>query len=327
MKAFSPPRYLKKRDGVGFVVRLLSTLVIMLSALTAGAKLTAAQTKQTTPEERRARVAVLDFGETETGRRAALKLASALERDARLSIMDRDESRMAARGAGYAGSLNMTLSEARDLGAAIGSEFYITGDAQTLRRSPSSAPVYYEAYASVFIVSARTGRLINWERPSFEAPTPEAALSLLVAQLGKPEITFRYAVAIRRAQEDEQMMRERMVATASRAPLIEEAPENEPDVGAQNLRLPEPYRRLRPAYPETAARAEVEATVDVLVDIDAKGEVSQVEVARWAGFGLDASTVETVRSMHFRPAMRDGVAIPMRVLMRYNFRIPPKEKQ
>ena len=37
---------------------------------------------------------------------------------------------------------------------------------------------------------------------------------------------------------------------------------------AEGLRLPRPYRRLVPAYPETAARAEAEATVDVLVDLD-----------------------------------------------------------
>ena len=33
-------------------------------------------------------------------------------------------------------------------------------------------------------------------------------------------------------------------------------------------RLPRPYRRLRPAYPDTAARADAEGTVDVLVDLD-----------------------------------------------------------
>jgi hypothetical protein len=31
-----------------------------------------------------------------------------------------------------------------------------------------------------------------------------------------------------------------------------------------------------------------------------------------------------VRRLHFFPAKRDGVAIPIRVLLRYNFRKPPK---
>ena len=88
--------------------------------------------------------------------------------------------------------------------------------------------------------------------------------------------------------------------------------------------MPRAFRHLIPAYPETAAQAEAEATVDVLVDLDATGEVTRVEVARWAGFGLDEATVETVRRLHFFPAMRNGVAIPIRVLLRYNFRKPPK---
>jgi len=86
--------------------------------------------------------------------------------------------------------------------------------------------------------------------------------------------------------------------------------------------LPKPYRRLRPAYPESAARAEVEATVDVVVDVGADGEVGQVEVARWGGFGLDEITIATVRQLHFFPASRNGIPIPMRVLLRYNFRKP-----
>jgi TonB family protein len=81
---------------------------------------------------------------------------------------------------------------------------------------------------------------------------------------------------------------------------------------------------LQPPYPDSAAAAEVEAVVDVLVDLDAKGEVTNAEIARWAGFGLDEVTLATVQKLHFFPAMRDGVAIPLRVLLRYNFRKPPK---
>jgi len=93
------------------------------------------------------------------------------------------------------------------------------------------------------------------------------------------------------------------------------------------VRAPRPYRRLKPPYPESAAHAEIEATVDVLVDIDARGEVGRVEVVRWAGYGLDQSVVETARQLHFFPAQRDGAAIPIRVLLRYNFRKPPVQNR
>jgi len=271
----------------------------------------------------RIRVAVLNFGETQTGLRAAEKLSLALSSIKSLSLADREESRAAARGAGYAGSLNMTLQEARDLGGALGTDFYVTGDAQTLRRSPSTGPVYYEAYASIFIVSSRTGRLVLWDRPSFEAASPDEATVILLKGLN--DRGARYADAIDEARETESKERAEVLERVGAVmPVIEEASVDEAAAAREGLRLPQPYRRLRPAYPETAARAEAEATVDVQLDIDTRGEVSRVEIVRWAGFGLDEAAVNTVCQLHFVPARRDGQAIPMRVVLRYNFRRPPK---
>jgi TonB family protein len=269
------------------------------------------------------RVAVLDFGETPTGGRAAEKLSLLLSANNGLLVIDREESRAAARGAGYKGSLNMTLQEARDLGGAIGCDFYFTGDAQTLRRSPSTGAVY-EAYASVFIVSARTGRLVVWDRPSFEAASPDEALKSLLKELDGRGA--HYAEQVQAAQEAErnEHAQASALALALGAPVIEDAPDTEAEAAREGLRLPQPYRRLRPPYPDTAARAEAEATVDVQLEIDADGEVSRREIVRWAGFGLDEACLSTVRQLHFRPAMRDGVAVPVRVLLRYNFRRPQK---
>jgi TonB family protein len=273
----------------------------------------------------RIKVAILDFGETQTAKRAADKLSPAFSSDDGLLMVDRDESRAAARGVGYRGSLNLTLQEARDLGGAIGSDFYITGDAQTLRRSPSTNAIYYEAYASIFIVSSRTGRLVMWDRPSFEAATPDEAEKSLLKELN--ERGARYREAILKAWEMERKERAQVLerVAAPIVPVIEDAPEDETIAAREGIRLPLPFSRLRPTYPETAARADAEATVDVQLDIDTGGEISRVEIVRWAGFGLDEATLSTIRQLHFRPARRDGVAVPMRVLLRYNFRRPAKE--
>ena len=267
-------------------------------------------------------LAVVEFGDSSFGRLTAAKLAENLKQETTLSILDQDQVRVAARGAGYGGSLNMSLSEARDLGAAIGCDFYILGDAQTLRRSPSTGPDYFESYASVFLVSARTGRLNTWERWMFKSDQPAAAEQELISELSKQEIRRRFEKAMHAAEEVERG--ERSVNIDRQTPVIEEAPDDDKIAAAEGLRLPRPFRRFLPPYPETAARAEVEATVDVLVDLDIKGEVTRVEVARWAGFGLDEATISTIRRMHFFPALRNGVAVPLRVLLRYNFRTPPK---
>jgi TonB family protein len=271
-------------------------------------------------EKQSSTVSVLDFGATPFAQKTAQNLRERLRATVELLVADPDLSRAAAKGIGYAGSLNLSVGEARDLGAALATDFYILGDAQTLRRSSSAKPVYYESYCSLFVVSARTGRLIMWDRPSFENDNAIDAEGRLAKELSG-ETIYRTLLAIRRAREDERSER---IVTANSEPLIEEAPDDEKIAEAQGVRLPRPYRRLRPEYPESASRAEAEAIVDVLVDVRADGEVAQVQVARWAGFGLDETTAATVRKMHFFPAMKNGTAIPMRVLLRYNFRKPPR---
>ena len=270
------------------------------------------------------RVAVLDFGETSTGLKAAEAVRQALSTDKLatengITIIDRNLTLAAARGNGYQKSLNLTTQEARDLGAAIGCDFFVIGEADTLKRSPSNSHDYFESYATIFIVSARTGQLISWQRPSERRETNEEAEQSLLKTLSEAN---RYRVAILRGAEDEAALR---AASVESPPATIEVMSDEENPKS-DTREPRPYRRIRPPYPEAAAQAEVEAVVDVLVDIDARGEVGKIEIARWAGFGLDQSVLDTVKQMHFFPAMRDGVTIPMRVLLRYNFqrKIPDK---
>jgi TonB family protein len=277
-------------------------------------------TLSTKGQQANIKLGILDFGSSPQGKLAAEKLRNAFRSNGALQIIDPDLCAAAAKGVGYTGSLNMSVTEAKDLGSAIDSEFFIIGDAQTLRRSSSQIPVYYESYSSLFVISSRTGRLIFWDRLNAESENQQQAEEKLSKTFSDSNTSQRCLEAIRKAQLAES--KERSIAVDTNAPLVEDAPDDEKKATAEGLRLPRPYRRLRPAYPESAAKAEVEATVDVLVDVDANGEVNQVQVARWAGFGLDETTVATVRQLHFFPAMRNGTPIPMRVLLRYNFRKP-----
>jgi len=267
-------------------------------------------------------VSVLDFGSMPVAKQAAETLRSRLRATKEVVVADADMSRAAAKGIGYTGSLNLPVNEARDLGAALATEFYFLGDAQTLRRSSFEKPVYYEAYCSIFLVSTRTGQLVFWERPTFEDAEATRAELQLSQYLSDDSLTQRLVGVIRKSHEDERI--QRSVMTAAPEALIEEAPEDEKAAEVQGIRPPRPYRRLRPEYPPSAARADAEATVDVAVDVGADGEVSEVQIVRWAGFGLDEVTVATVRQLHFFPAMKNGAPIPMRVLLRYNFRKPPR---
>jgi TonB family protein len=278
----------------------------------------------TSGETPRTRIAVLKFGPTATGARAAdtIRRSMLKDSDKDFALVDSDLAQAAAAGSGYDGSLNLSTDDARDIGAAIGADVYFVGDAQTVRRSPSTGAAYFESFASVFLVSARTGRLIFWERPLERRDTPGEAEEALLQKLSSPETSRHYQVAIRRALEDESG--ERTEAVQSPPPIIEGISDNATD-SARDTRAPRPYRRMKPPYPESAAIAEVEAVVDVLVEVDARGEVGKIQIARWAGYGLDQSVVDTVKQMHFFPAMQNQKAVPMRVLLRYNFRKPPPQ--
>ena len=95
-------------------------------------------------QSRPTRLAVLDFGKDATGLRAAAVIRETLhpkEEPREFTVIDRDQTGAAALGAGFEGSLNLTIQQARDLGSAMGCDFYLIGEAQTLRRSPSTKPV------------------------------------------------------------------------------------------------------------------------------------------------------------------------------------------
>lgn len=270
------------------------------------------------------RIAVLKFGPTATGARATETIRRSILKDSdnNFALVDSDLAQSAAAGAGYDGSLNLSTGDARDIGAAIGADVYFIGDAQTVRRSPSTGGAYFESFASVFLVSARTGRLILWERPLERRNTPEEAEQALLQTLSSSDTRQRYQMAIRRTLKDESV--ERAEAVESPPPIILGMSDNAID-SPRDTREPRPYRRVKPPYPPSAAIAEVEAVVDVLVDVDSRGEVGKIQIARWAGYGLDQSVIDTVKQMHFFPAMQNEKAVPIRVLLRYNFRKPPPE--
>jgi len=197
------------------------------------------------------KLGVLDFGATPIAKLSTDKIRSGLRTESNIQLIDPDLSATAARGVGYSGSLNMSTNDARDLGAAMDVEFYLIGDAQTLRRSSSNAPVYYESYCSVFLISARSGRLVFWIRPHSESANTSEAEEQLQKTLSEKEFSARVIEAIKKAQAEESKQRRADVIAS--APLIEEAPDDDKTADAQGLRLPRLYRRLRPAYPETAA--------------------------------------------------------------------------
>ncbi len=226
-----------------------------------------------------------------------------------LKVLDSSMAMTAFSASAKSDPLNMTTAETRTAGSAVGADFLILITAKSLRRTSSSNPEYYEAYAAIFVVSTRSGKLVKWFLRSFtgdDTSKAERALSLSV-----PEIANEITKSIRAATEDEPQ--KPSVTKVGELPL-EASPE------AKGFRSPVPYRRIKPEYTSTAYLYDVAATVEVELTLAADGKILSSEVTRWAGFGLDESVLAAVRAMSWRPAERDGKSLPIRVLLRYNFK-------
>lgn len=260
------------------------------------------------------KIAVLKVGASS---KFAAHLTDELTAHKTFKMLDPELARAAANGAKIENPFNLSIEQAKNLGVLIDCNFLLIVKSETVRRSSFARPVYFESGAIVFLASAQTGRLESWTDRYFEADAPDAAEKLLfasVAPLGQ-----EFAAKIIGAATRER--REKLLDSPAAAVLIEDLPADagsESDAG--KFRVPLPYKRLRPEYTAAAARRNIEATVDVTAELDASGAVVRAEIARWAGFDLDESALAAVRKMQFRPALKDGKPLAIRILLRYNFR-------
>jgi TonB family protein len=259
------------------------------------------------------RLAILDLAGDERGE-IALMLRE-LAQSENFELVDADLTRAAARGAGYLGSLNLSRDEARALGQSLGCDFFLLGKTQLTRRLTSGEQFYFEALAGIFIVETRTGRLLRFSFERAQAPLEQDAherLKELMAGGWKGA-----AAEIGSARRKRELEIESVAQPPG--PLVEVFTDESQEKGIQQ---PFFYQRLKPAYTEQAELAGITATVELEVVFDEEGRVGTAEVVRWAGFGLDESSLATVRLLRFKPAERDGKRLTFRGLVRYNFLRP-----
>jgi TonB family protein len=84
---------------------------------------------------------------------------------------------------------------------------------------------------------------------------------------------------------------------------------------------PIPIYKPDPAYSEEARKAKYQGTVVLWIIVDASGAVTDCRVVKPLGLGLDEKAVETVRTWKFKPAQRNGMPVPVRVMVEVSFRL------
>ncbi len=233
----------------------------------------------------------------------------------KINSIDSDLASNAANALAYENLYNLTTEEAKNLGKAIGCDFFIILKSENVRRTSLVKSDYFEAYAAIYIVSSRTGRLVFWTLKSFESESAEKADKQLIDSIASLKDIILYQTQVAKISElDESPSNE-----------LEELPaEDSPD--AKNFKSPLPYKRLRPNYTRIADFYSITATVEATVDLDEKGKITRIEITRWAGYELDESVKKVISEMQWRPASRNGKTLPIRVLLRYNFKKIEKDE-
>jgi len=220
-------------------------------------------------------------------------------------VLDDSLVESAYRSANITEPFNLSTVDARRIGILIGSDNFILLRSAIQRRASLEGPAYFEAYATAYVVSSRTGTLIDWQLASARGPDPSQARKKLIDKV--PDMADKIVESLKEK-----------TSTAVRATGFQEVPPEGSPL-AKGLRTPVPYKRIRPEYTELASGYGVRATIDVSVDIDADGTVARTSIERWAGYGLEEAVEKAVRQMNWRPAEREGKPLPMRILLRYNF--------
>jgi protein TonB len=91
--------------------------------------------------------------------------------------------------------------------------------------------------------------------------------------------------------------------------------------GRGSVTEPVPVFKPEPPYTEEARKAKYQGVVDLAIVIDPQGNVADVRVVRSLGLGLDESAAETVKRWKFKPSLRNGVPVPVRVMVQVSFRL------
>lgn len=78
---------------------------------------------------------------------------------------------------------------------------------------------------------------------------------------------------------------------------------------------------VMPVYPDWALDQGVQAVVEVMVTLDEKGKVSDIQFLRSGGKDFDESVRRSLRATRFKPLIDQGKAVPVRFRKKYNFEV------
>jgi periplasmic protein TonB len=76
-----------------------------------------------------------------------------------------------------------------------------------------------------------------------------------------------------------------------------------------------------PSYPREARAAEIETDVPVEIVVDPTGSVVDARLQRSVGYGIDEATLRAIKKYRFKPALKDGRAVAVRMQWTMQYRL------
>jgi len=91
--------------------------------------------------------------------------------------------------------------------------------------------------------------------------------------------------------------------------------------GAGGVGMPSCVHCPDAEYSDAARAAKFQGTVVLSIVVTVNGQASSIYVVKGAPFGLTAQTIKTVQGWQFKPALKDGKPVPVRVSLESTFRL------
>ncbi|HUU27070.1 MAG TPA: energy transducer TonB [archaeon] len=98
--------------------------------------------------------------------------------------------------------------------------------------------------------------------------------------------------------------------------------------GRAASRRPELLMLVPPVYPKDAEKKRIEGSVEMRIHVAVDGTVDQVEITSSSGHSsIDKEAVKAAKKTRFRPAIKNGVKVPMWINYPIQFALPKNKSQ
>jgi TonB family protein len=190
----------------------------------------------------------------------------------------------------------------------------------------AAAPRAMTLPAPLFLVESQLAQRIALLAKEVRMSKPRLIASLVIA-LGVLVATGWWAVKTFWLSAPAGLPTEHMTAYASASPPGSDVPSTLMfyKVGG-DVTAPVPIYRPEPPYTPQARKDKVQGTVVLTVAVDASGNVADVKLnavslSRSVGEGLEESAMQTLRTWKFKPAMKKGKPVPVKVVVEVSFKL------